>query len=181
MRSVAVFVLMILIIGCSSGGSYQSNPLNHTYVTSTQEMHSLTGLNITHEVEHNPNSRPVDRSQVNGIKDITIFIDGREVFQTTVSHNLMGLGSPKTGIKHLGFIQLPPGDHKISVVGRTDSTKDQNLFRKPILTWERTVTLEKGQVYEARAEHSIEFTKISENYPAITVCNFLGISLYKEN
>lgn len=155
-NSVLFFVFIFSLLSCSSSRPYQSNPLNHTYITSTQEAHSLSGINFKHEVIFHRRQNPTSLSEVNGVEKLIVLIDGRETIKTGIEHTLMGLGT-LVRKKDLGFIQLPPGEHKISILGKLDNMKDAYLGRGYNLISDGTITLEKGEILEAKLVQRLHY------------------------
>lgn len=95
---VCIFV-SVVIVGCVA--PYAPSPVQHTYITNTQDYHRLSGLSIKYDT-----GDPVIRAMgaVMGLSvNFSYFIDGRLV------------GEHNRGANFDTFIQLPPGNHQLIV------------------------------------------------------------------
>ena len=129
MKSLIKLLFTVLLLSACS--SYKSNPLNHMYVTNTQTPdHQVTGITLYEKISMDNNPRY--KSRINGIASVKLFIDGREVHQ--FSRNGSDFSGNRDYSNKIGFLALPPGEHLLTVTGKTLLSFFYNELEERVIT-----------------------------------------------
>lgn len=104
-RAQVIFTMVAVIglFGC--GTSYVPSSLPHTYVTNTQTYHQPTGIVISHRDGGGSVGTAAAAALFATTSYIDVFVDGRRALRVG------GFDDVET------FVQLPPGEHVIGIVG----------------------------------------------------------------
>lgn len=100
----ALIVIGLVFVMCSCT-TYTPPMVQHTYITSTQSQHALTGLNISYRAGLETGSDVIGQIGFATMVKTQYFIDGR----------LVACHPPQKGLET--FVQLPPGHHQLIVQG----------------------------------------------------------------
>ena len=164
MKHIKILLLIVcslLVISCSSSPPRNLSQINHVYTTDTQRDFELNGIKFFNSIliDYHGGSRTNIRKGSTAAGKIGIYLNNDLAFELKVTDLdclIVCLGQPNPAIAELGFIQLPPGRHYITVYGAQSLyTSSLSIMKREVpdskILFESYIDVKKGEVPAFRA------------------------------